>query len=96
MGAGGEFEGGDVAFECGEGAAVGIEEDDVAGAAGEAFEAHGAGAAEEIGYAGAGDVGGEDVEEGLFGAVGDGAGGIGGGGLDFSAAVFAGDDSHGG
>ena len=70
------FEDGDIFPEQIECAAVGFEKRGVDCAAAEAFETHGARAGEEIVDARAFDVWGEDVEEGLFDAVGDGAGGV--------------------
>ena len=73
-----DAERGEVGAEGAEGDGAALGEEDVGGAAAEGLDADGAGAAVEVGEAGVGDAGREDVEEGLAEAIAGGPGGVAG------------------
>ena len=90
----GDFEGGEVGAQGGEGGGGVLGEPDVGGAAAERLDADGSGAGVEIEETAVGDTRGEDVEEGLAEAVAGGAGGGALGGSELARTMDSGDDAH--
>src|SRR5260370_30568676 len=84
----------EIAANQGDGWGVIFDEDDFGGAAAEGFDADGAGSGEEIDEAGAGNVGGQHVEERFAEAVAGGAQGEAFEALEDTASVGSGDDAH--
>lgn len=91
----GDAEGGEVGAEGFEGGGGVFGEPDVAGSAGEGFDAYGSGASVEVEEGATFEAGSEDVEEGFAEPVAGGAGGGAGGRGEETGTEGSGDDAHG-